>query len=199
MAIRTPLGTGRRGIGGLGWALRGAAAGAAGTTALDAVTYLDMAVRGRAASSTPERSVEKLAGYAHLPLGEGERRQNRLQGLGPLTGLVAGVGMGVVTGLVRAAGFRPGPLVGTGLVTAGVLVAANGPMTVLGITDPRTWSGADWLSDLLPHVAYAAVVQVTMEAFRPDRPRAGRSLRSPASHPRARRRARARPGRRACG
>ncbi len=31
--------------------LLGAAAGAAGTTALDAVTYLDMALRGRPASS----------------------------------------------------------------------------------------------------------------------------------------------------
>ena len=41
----------------VGWMLRGAAAGAAGTTALNVVTYLDMAVRGRPASSTPERTV----------------------------------------------------------------------------------------------------------------------------------------------
>jgi hypothetical protein len=33
--------------------LRGAAAGAAGTTALNAVTYLDMVVRGRPASDAP--------------------------------------------------------------------------------------------------------------------------------------------------
>jgi hypothetical protein len=37
--------------------LRGVAAGAAGTTALNAVTYLDMVLRGRGASSTPEESV----------------------------------------------------------------------------------------------------------------------------------------------
>lgn len=38
--------------------LRGAAAGAAGATVLNAVTYLDMAVRGRPSSSTPEQLVE---------------------------------------------------------------------------------------------------------------------------------------------
>jgi hypothetical protein len=169
MAKRTPVGTfgkGRRGISTLGWALRGAAAGAAGSTALNAVTYLDMAGRGRGTSSTPEQTVEALAEKAHLAIpGEGETRENRLQGLGPLTGLVAGVGVGVLVGLARAAGFRSQPLVGTLLTTAGVLVAANGPMTVLGITDPRTWSATDWVSDLVPHLAYGAVVKTTMDAF----------------------------------
>jgi hypothetical protein len=169
MAKRTPLGTigkGRRGISVAGWALRGAAAGAAGTTALDAVTYLDMTVRGRPASSTPERTVEKLAEKAHVQIpGDDEKRSNRVQGLGPITGLAAGVGIGVAVGLVRAAGYRSQPLVGTLLTTLGVLVATNGPMTVLGITDPRTWSAIDWASDIVPHLAYAAVVKTTMDAF----------------------------------
>ena len=169
MAKRTPLGTigkGRRGISVAGWALRGAAAGAAGTTALNAVTYLDMTVRGRPTSSTPEQTVEKLAEKAHVPIpGEGDTRQNRIQGLGPITGLAAGVGVGAVVGLVRAAGYRSQPLVGTLLTTLGVLVAANGPMTVLGITDPRTWSATDWASDIVPHLAYGAVVKTTMDAF----------------------------------
>ncbi|MGY2129654.1 hypothetical protein [Blastococcus sp. SYSU DS0617] len=169
MAKKTVIGTlgkGKRGISTTGWALRGAAAGAAGSTALNAVTYLDMAVRGRGSSSTPERTVETLASKAHVPIpGDDETRQNRVQGLGPLTGLVAGVGVGVVVGLVRAAGYRSRPAVGTLLTTAGVLVAANGPMTVLGITDPRTWSRTDWLSDLVPHVVYGAVVKTTMDAF----------------------------------
>jgi hypothetical protein len=169
MAKRTPLGTigkGRRGISVAGWALRGAAAGAAGSTALNAVTYLDMTVRGRPTSSTPEQTVEKLAEKAHLPIpGDEQTRQNRVQGLGPITGLVAGVGLGVVVGLVRAAGYRSQPLVGTLLTTLGVLIAANGPMTVLGITDPRTWSGTDWASDVVPHLAYGAVVKTTMDAF----------------------------------
>ena len=169
MAKRTPLGTigkGRRGISVAGWALRGAAAGAAGSTALNAVTYLDMVVRGRGTSSTPEQTVEKLAELAHVQIpGDDETRSNRVQGLGPMTGLAAGVGVGVVVGLVRAAGYRSQPLVGTLLTTLGVLVATNGPMTVLGITDPRTWSATDWASDVVPHLAYAAVVKTTMDAF----------------------------------
>ena len=155
-----------RGISTLGWVLRGAAAGAAGTTALNAVTYLDMVGRGRGTSSTPEQTVEALAEKAHVQIpGDEETRSNRVQGLGPLTGLVAGIGVGVLAGLARAAGFRTPPLVGTALTTVCVLVAANGPMTVLGVTDPRTWSTTDWVSDVVPHLAYAAVVRTTMDAF----------------------------------
>src|SRR4051794_39401625 len=103
MAKKTPIGTfgkGKRGISTLGWALRGAAAGAAGSSALNAVTYLDMTVRGRGTSSTPEDTVEKLAETAHVPIpGDEETRQHRVQGLGPLLGLVAGVGVGVLGGL----------------------------------------------------------------------------------------------------
>jgi hypothetical protein len=40
--------------------LTGLAAGAAGTTALNAVTYLDMVVRARPASTTPEDTVRKI-------------------------------------------------------------------------------------------------------------------------------------------
>jgi hypothetical protein len=160
------IGTGGRSISTLGWALRGAAAGAAGTTALNAVTYLDMVGRGRGTSSTPERTVETLAEKAHLQIpGDEEKRSNRVQGLGPLTGLVAGIGVGALVGLARAAGFRSRPLVGTALTTVGVLIATNGPMTALGITDPRTWSTTDWVSDIVPHLAYGAVVKTTMDAF----------------------------------
>jgi len=172
MAKKTPLGTfgkGRRGISSLGWALRGAAAGAAGTTALNAVTYLDMVVRGRGSSSTPEQTVEKLAGKAHVDIpGDEEHRQNRLQGLGPLTGLVAGVGTGMAGGVFRAAGFRSSRPVGTVLTALGAMVVGSGPMTFLGVTDPRQWSATDWLSDVVPHLAYGLVVKTTMDAF--DRP-----------------------------
>ncbi|MGY2003373.1 hypothetical protein [Blastococcus sp. SYSU DS1024] len=172
MAKKTPFGVagkGKRGISTLGWALRGAAAGAAGTTALNAVTYLDMVVRGRGSSSTPEQTVEKLAETAHVPIpGDDQTRQNRLQGLGPMTGIVAGVGVGVVGGLARASGLLSSKPVGTLLTGLGAMVAGNGPMTVLGVTDPRTWSTTDWLSDLVPHLAYGLVVKNTIDAF--DRP-----------------------------
>src|SRR3954469_2987590 len=107
MARKTPISP-------LGWALRGAAAGAAGTTALNVVTYLDMAVRGRPASSTPENTVKKLVQTAHLTVpGQGATRESRVQGLGALTGLVAGIGVGGLLGLARASGFRAGTLLTT--------------------------------------------------------------------------------------
>jgi hypothetical protein len=109
--------------------------------------------------------VERLAETAHVQIpGHGQERVNRVQALGALTGLAAGTGVGVLVGLARAAGFRPSRPVATLLVTGGVLVGTNGPMTVLGITDPRTWSAADWISDLAPHLAYGAVVATTMDA-----------------------------------
>lgn len=136
----------------------GAAAGAAGTTALNAVTYLDMAVRGRPTSDTPEQTVERLSEVTHVPVpGAGETRDNRVAGLGPLAGLVTGVGSGVLLALARAAGWRPGPLVEAGVATGLALLGSNGPMTALGVTDPRTWPASSWVSDVVPHLAYGAV------------------------------------------
>ncbi|MEP6760042.1 MAG: hypothetical protein ABJA93_01585 [Sporichthyaceae bacterium] len=77
--------------------LRGAAAGAAGTTALNAVTYADMTWRARPASQTPEQTVEKLAEAADVSVpGEDEARANRLSALGALSGIVTGVGVGAL-------------------------------------------------------------------------------------------------------
>ncbi|WP_202925982.1 hypothetical protein [Goekera deserti] len=56
-------------------------------------------------------------------------------------------------------------LLGTTLTTVGVLVGTNGPMTALGVTDPRTWSATDRVSDVVPHLAYAAVVRATLDGF----------------------------------
>lgn len=78
-------------------ALCGAAAGAAGTTALNAVTYIDRAIRGRPSSSTPETTVETLSSKTHVPIPGGEvARQNRVSGLGPLSGLLARGGTGAL-------------------------------------------------------------------------------------------------------
>jgi hypothetical protein len=146
--------------------IRGAAAGAAGTTVLNAVTYLDMAARGRGASSTPQDTVTKLADLAGVDIrGEGAQRDNRVEGLASLTGILAGVGMGALLGGVRASGLRRGMLAGTASATLLALVATNGPMTVLGITDPRTWSRADWISDVVPHVAYGAVTAAVLRGL----------------------------------
>jgi len=74
------------------------------------------------------------------------------------------VGVGAVLGLARELGWRPGNLTG-GLITTGiVLLAANGPMVALRITDPRTWSAVDWVADVVPHLAYGAVTYATLAA-----------------------------------
>jgi len=146
--------------------LSGAAAGAAGTTALNAVTYLDMAVRARPTSSTSEDTLEKLAGKAHVQIpGEGEDRDNRLAGLGPLAGIVTGVGVGTLLGLARGLGWRPSPAVGAVVATVLALIGVNGPMTALGITDPREWDLDAWLTDIVPHVVYGAVTAATLDGL----------------------------------
>jgi len=143
----------------------GAAAGAAGTTALNAVTYLDMAVRARAASSTPEDTVEEMAGKLPVDVpGEGDKRDNRVSALGPLMGLATGVGLGALYGAGTSATGRPHPAAGTLVVTAMVLIGANGPMAALGVSDPREWDLNAWLTDIVPHVAYGVVTALTYEA-----------------------------------
>jgi hypothetical protein len=144
---------------------RGAAAGAAGTTALNAVTYLDMAVRGRPSSSTPEQTVETLAGKAGVSIpGSGETAQNRVQGLGPLLGIVTGVAVGAVAGALVKGRALPVPVLSV-LVGGGAMVASNLPMTGLGITDPRTWTASSWISDAVPHLAYGAVTAALLRAL----------------------------------
>lgn len=144
--------------------LLGAAAGAAGTTALNAVTYLDMVWRGRPASPAPQQTIQRVADAAHIPVpGSPEERENRLDALGALGGIATGVAMGALYGLLRAGVRLPG-WAGGALATAIALVGANGPMTVLGVTDPRSWSTADWISDVVPHIGYGAVTAATYAA-----------------------------------
>ena len=146
--------------------LAGAAAGAAGTTALDAATYLDMTIRGRGASDTPERTVETLAGKANVAVpGEGQTRDNRLTGLGSLSGMVTGVGLGAAFGVLRRLGLRPPTLAGGALVGLAAMAATDSSMASLGVSDPRTWSATDWLADLLPHLAYGLVTYATLQAL----------------------------------
>lgn len=146
--------------------LGGAAAGAAGTTALNAVTYLDMAVRARGTSSAPEDVVQTLAGKAGIPIpGNNDERTNRLAGLGPLTGLAAGIGVGTALGLARVLGFRPGPAVSTLLAAVGAMAGADGPIAALGISDPRTWAAKDWAADVAPHLAYGAVTAAVLHGL----------------------------------
>src|ERR1700733_4307404 len=148
--------------------LSGAAAGAAGTTALNVITYLDTALRGRPTSSTPERTVEAMARLFGLTVpGSGDVLANRISGLGALTGYAAGIGMGIILGLAYALGWRPGLVVATLVASAIALIGTNGPMTVLGVTDPLTWSLVDWVSDLIPHLGYGVVTALVLHYLAP--------------------------------
>lgn len=147
----------------VGW---GAVAGAAGSTALNAATYLDMAVRGRPSSSTPEQTAERLASTVGVEVpGEGEQRDNRLAGLGPLLGTAAGVGVGVLFGVLRAVRVRPSGPLGAVLVGGTVMAASDGMMTALGVTDPREWDANAWASDAIPHLVYGAVTVAALGAL----------------------------------
>jgi hypothetical protein len=150
--------------------LTGAAAGAAATTALNAVTFLDMAVRGRPPSRTPEDTVEALAARGHLSIpGDAATRSQRVQGIAALLGLVTGAGIGSTLGFVDASfngAISRLPVVASGAVfTVAALLAANGPMTGLGVTDPRQWRPSDWASDVVPHVAYGFVAALTYRSL----------------------------------
>ncbi|MFH9658906.1 hypothetical protein ACH4NF_14375 [Streptomyces sp. NPDC017248] len=135
--------------------VRGGAAGAAGTTVLNAVTYADMALRGRPSSQTPARTVDKISEDAGHPVpGTGETRDNRLAGLGALSGIAVGCGIGVAVSLTRGLGLRPPWWLGGVVTGALAMVATDLPMARLGISDPKSWSAKDWASDVVPHLCY---------------------------------------------
>jgi hypothetical protein len=150
---------------------RGLIAGAVGTTALNAVTYADMAWHGRDASSTPGGTAAALAQVMGTTVpGHGRRRSNRLTALGALLGTASGLGVGVAAAVARQVGLRfPAPLDAV-LTGAAAMAAADAPMAVLGVTDPRTWSGPDWVSDAVPHLAYGVAVSSTLRSLDADQP-----------------------------
>ncbi|NHC45238.1 hypothetical protein G9H72_08235 [Motilibacter sp. K478] len=147
---------------------RGIAAGAAGTTVLNAVTYLDMALRARPASSAPEELVERLAAGAGRQVpGAGEEADNRRSALGALAGIATGVGIGVAASLARSAGLRLPQPFGALLTGAAAMAASDVPLAVTGVSDPRSWSGTDWASDLVPHLAYGITTSAVLSALEP--------------------------------
>ncbi|HYH30389.1 MAG TPA: hypothetical protein VD903_08390 [Pseudonocardia sp.] len=145
--------------------LRGAAAGAAGTTALTATTYTDMAVRARPASDAPQQVVARLADAAGVVVpGRRRERARRLSALGVLAGTATGVGIGGLAGLLRAVGVRMPTAVGGPLLGLGAMAASDGPLAVLRISDPRRWSAVDWAADAVPHLVYGCTTHATLVA-----------------------------------
>jgi hypothetical protein len=139
-------------------AVKGAMAGLAGTTALNVATYVDMAWRGRPASTTPEQTVEELAKRSGRAIpGEGQQRQNRVQALGALAGIAAGAGIGAVAGPLHGVTRKLGPVLGPAVMGGAAMAATDIGMYQLGVTDPASWDAGSWLSDAIPHLAYGVV------------------------------------------
>lgn len=147
----------------------GLVAGAAGTVALNATTYLDMAVRGRPASSMPAQTVDELADDVGVDLAGGQEQDvadQRAEGLGALLGFVTGLGCGAVYGLVAGRCRRRTPVpVGAAALTLAAMAGANVPASVTGVTDPRTWGVQGWAADLVPHLLYGFVTATVHDAI----------------------------------
>ncbi|GAA0365316.1 hypothetical protein [Micromonospora gifhornensis] len=145
----------------------GLIAGAVGTTALNVATYVDMTVRARPASQSPQESAGRVADVAHLDLGSPRRAENRLSGLGALMGY--GLGVAAAVGFAALTRGRRQPLLrAAALLGGGAMTLADGTLTLLGVTDPRTWRRSDWLADLLPHLAYGLTAAATWNRLRPS-------------------------------
>lgn len=143
----------------------GAIAGAVGSTALNVVSYLDVALRARPESNVPGETVDRLADIAHVNLGSGARAANRRSGLGPLIGYGLGIAAGVAFALYAGGRRQPLPMA-AGVLGAGVMTMTDGSITALGISDPRTWRRSDWISDIIPHLAYGLTAAATWNRLR---------------------------------
>jgi hypothetical protein len=153
----------------LGRLLLGAVAGAAGNLTLEIVTYGDMLLRGRAASGVPATMAGTLADNfgieAPSSAATGNQADNRRSAAGALLGYALGIGLGGAYGLARPSlGRVSTPLRGVAVGLA-AMAAADTSYAVTGVSDPKSWSVADWISDLVPHIIYGLVTVATYETI----------------------------------
>jgi hypothetical protein len=150
----------------------GAVAGAAGTMALDVVSYGDMLLRGRQSSDLPAEVVRRLAAKAgntqlSVPSEEAsETLKNRRSALGALSGYAIGITIGALYGAVSlAAGTKRGLLLRTVALGAIAMAASDVPASMLGATNPKEWSASSWASDIMPHIAYGLATAAVVAAI----------------------------------
>lgn len=155
--------------------LLGAVAGAAGTMALDIVSYGDMAVRGRQSSDMPAEVVRRLAekaGNAELAVPSDEASDGmkaRRTALGSLSGYAIGISIGALYGAVaRGAWAKNGLLLRTFVLGAIAMAASDVPATMLGATNLKEWTPSSWISDILPHAAYGLATAAVVAGFSDD-------------------------------
>lgn len=147
---------------------RGLVAGSAGVTALNAVTYIDMALRGRPGSDAPGRLVEEILKRVGLDIpGRGEEKDSRRAAVGAVAGIKTGLAVGVAAAAARQAGARVPAPIGAVLTGAAAMAASDVPLAKLGISDPHTWSAGDWTVDAAGHLAYGMAVRGVLDATEP--------------------------------
>jgi hypothetical protein len=135
----------------------GMLAGAAGATAKNVVSYLDQAVLGDAATTSPAGSSVSATAQTAADTAGAPSDTTRTDALGPLGGLGIGIGVGAVAGLVRGSNATPPPVVAavlTGLVAMG---AGEGAAVATGSARSDWAAPANLLRDFVPHLAYGAV------------------------------------------
>jgi hypothetical protein len=81
-----------------------------------------------------------------------------------MTGGAIGVGYVGVDSRLGGALQRLSLTAGSLVLGTVALVAANGPMVALGVSDPRRWTVGDWTSDFVPHAAYGLAGAYTYRA-----------------------------------
>ncbi len=153
----------------------GALAGAAGATALNAVSYTDMVLRGRPAGSSPKATVDAAAEATGTDVpGQGDTAPNRADGAGQLAGLGVGVGLGAVAGILRIYHVKVPKALSPIALGLGAMALSDTVMTALHVTEPRSWDPATVASDALPHLAYGLVATATLHRLLdPRTPHAG--------------------------
>ena len=146
----------------------GAVAGAVGTMALNATTYLDMALRGRQASGMPAQVAGILAEKAGVNLGDSDTAENRRSGIGALLGYVTGVGFGVLYGAARPAIVALPLPARAAIVGLGAMASTDLPATGMGVTDPAQWDVQSWAMDVVPHLLFGLATVAAYDAITGD-------------------------------
>jgi len=145
----------------------GAIAGAAATSALNVMSYGDIAARGRGASNVPSTMVRNLAEAAGIGAlaSDDDTTANRRGGIGALFGYASGLGVGVAYALLRPAVRSVPVLVMAVAAGATAMALSDGVIAASGASDPKTWSAGDWATDAIPHLTYGLALALSFDAL----------------------------------
>ncbi|WP_432180899.1 hypothetical protein [Streptomyces sp. NBC_00063] len=79
--------------------------------------------------------------------------------------------MGSALSLTQVAGWSASKASRYFVSSLGALIVTNVPVIALGVSHPRTWTGSDWFSDVIPHAVFGVVtvgVPDKLEATSPN-------------------------------